>query len=176
MGKSSTQLTPAQKMSQDVAIQNAQRNQSFWFPIQQYFSQRLNTEAPGLKEQERGQSESSARSQVDASMGKVLDKDAAAGAAPGSGKYILDATKGSEASATSGADALTAASSDADKAYVKGLQTVVQMGQKDQAVAQQGLAAAGQEEAQEASLKAQSDAEQQQGIGTLLGSVTGLVT
>lgn len=172
--KGGVPLTPAQLKSQQIAIQSAQKNASFWFPIQQHFSAKLQSEAPSKKDMERGEAAGLVTTQAKQAMGQTLDKDTATGAAPGSGKYVMDTAHGTANTAKATTQGLTEATASADSAYVKGLEQVLSMGRKDQQVAQQGLATAAQEQEQEIGAQQAGQAQTAQGEAQVAGLIVAM--
>jgi hypothetical protein len=166
-------LAPAQIQLNTIAQQEAQKQASFWFPIHQYFAQRLKDSKEPEKKEAEGEMGASARSQVSGLIGKTATHDAATGAAPGSGKFVTDTSKGFDVGAGAAANAVTQAASSSDRAYVKGLQDVVSLGLKDQSTAQRGLATAAETEAQEAGLATQINYANQSGDAAAIGGGVG---
>jgi hypothetical protein len=168
-------LTPAQLQLQQAALQNAQHFSNVWLPLQSFFAQQVNQQAPGLKEMGRGTAAASARAAGDAALGTGLAADSGAGAAAGSGRYLRDLGAGFNAAAAGAGAGLAAADAAGDQHYVNGLQQILGVGQADQKFAMGGLQQAANAQAQEAGATAQANQAQAQGAGQTLGSAAGLL-
>jgi hypothetical protein len=162
-------LTPAQQLMQQTAMQEAQKNEQFWFPIQQYFANRVQQTAPAQKELAKGEAADTSKAQAEGMIGQTVNRDTVTGARPGSGKYLLDASGGYGKSAIGSSLATQSAGAASDRSYVQGLQQVVQAGGADMKSAQQGLQLAGQGQAQEAGIETQGGEAALQGAGEVAG-------
>jgi hypothetical protein len=167
--KGGTPLTPAQQQLQQAAIANAQQFSNVWMPVQAYFANKVNTEAPGLQEQARGQAASTARVRGLDETSAALSADSARGASAGSGRYVMDLGRGLDTAAAATGSGLAGASAAGDLHYVKGLQEVLGLGQADQQQALGGLSTAANEQAQEAGAQVQANAQTMQSVGQIAG-------
>lgn len=169
--KGGVPLTPAQQQLQQVALANAQNYSNVWMPVQTYFAQKVNKEAPGLTEQGRGQAAGTVRARGLNATNATLAADAAHGAAAGSGRYLMDLGRGLNATAGATGTGLAQADAAGNLQYVKGLQEILGLGQADQQQATRGLTTAANAQAQEAGAQMQA---QQQDMGMAIGLAAAL--
>jgi len=162
-------LTPAQQQLQQQAIEQAQTISGTWMPVQRYFADQVQRDAPGLKEMGRGLAAASGRAAGAGATLQGLAGDRGAGAAAGSGRFLADLGGGLDRTAMQTASGLTAATGAAEHHYVQGLQQILGMAQRDQGIATHGLETAANEQAQEAGALAAAQTANAQGAGQLIG-------
>lgn len=167
-------LTPAQVQLQQMAIEQAKNVSGTWIPVQQYFANQLRDSASGLKEMARGTAAGSARAAGDAALAQGLQIDSARGAGAGSGRFLADLGAGGNQLATAVGSGLADATGVAERHYVRGLQEILGIAQRDQNVAQRGLQQAAQAQAQEAGAVQQADQATSQSAMQTIGMVAAL--
>jgi hypothetical protein len=164
-----TPLTPAQQQLQQTALDSAGNFYNKWLPVQSFFINSTNANAPAQQAMERGQVASSTRTAGADATKALLSRDTATGATPGSGRYAMALQKGADATTSAVGTGLAGATADAQKRYMQALQTGLGMTQKDQSIAMQGLNTASQAQAQEAGAVQAGNQSSQQGAGQLAG-------
>ena len=174
LSKSAAPMTPAMQASQKATVDKLGNYMKTWMPVHRYFAQRVEQDAPGLKDVQRGQAGADATAAGGEQAGVLTGVLANRGASAGSGRSVMALADNANNTAAGVASGMTSATSAADRSYVSGLQKAMSLGQAEQSMALNGINAAAQASNAEQSQYESQRAAEQQGYGQLTGLAGGL--